>query len=84
MDQTYYVIDMLCWRGYSLYDCTAEFRFFWLQSKLAETGAFDPPSHYHKYRFSLVPVYPCDQSGLHAAYSGAVAYVKDGLLFYNK
>ncbi|CAN6464786.1 unnamed protein product [Victoria cruziana] len=37
-DQTYYVIDMICWRGYSLYDCTAEFRFFWLNSKLAETA----------------------------------------------
>ncbi|ONI07986.1 hypothetical protein PRUPE_5G151700 [Prunus persica] len=84
MDQTYYVIDMVCWRGYSLYDCTAEFRFFWLNSKLAETGACEPPSHYHKYRFSLVPVHTCDQSGLHAAYAGGVPYVKDGLLFYNK
>ncbi|XP_028229430.1 snurportin-1-like isoform X2 [Glycine soja] len=49
-DQTYYVIDMVCWRGYPLSDCTAEFRFFWLTSKLAETDAFEPPSHYHKYR----------------------------------
>ncbi|XP_057728459.1 uncharacterized protein LOC130944248 [Arachis stenosperma] len=84
VDQTYYVIDMVCWRGYSLYDCAAEFRFFWLNSKLAETGACEPPSHYHKYRFSLVPVYCCDQSGLCAAYTGSVPYVKDGLLFYNK
>lgn len=83
-DQTYYVIDMVCWRGYSLYDCTSEFRFFWVNSKLAETGACDPPSYYHKYRFSLVPVYSCDQSGLCSAYSAPVPYVKDGLLFYNK
>lgn len=83
-DQTYYVIDMVCWRGYSLYDCTAEFRFFWLNSKLAETGACDPPSQYHRYRFSLVPVYNCDQDGLSAAYTGPAPYVKDGLLFYNK
>ncbi|BBH03673.1 hypothetical protein Prudu_014608, partial [Prunus dulcis] len=52
--------------------------------RLAETGACEPPSHYHKYRFSLVPVHTCDQSGLHAAYAGGVPYVKDGLLFYNK
>lgn len=83
-DQTYYVIDMLCWRDYSLSDCTAEFRFFWLNSKLAESGACEPPSHYHKYRFSLVPVYACDSNGLNAAYSASVPYVKDGLLFYNK
>ncbi|KAG6746162.1 hypothetical protein POTOM_050676 [Populus tomentosa] len=84
LDQTYYVIDMVCWRGYSLYDCAAEFRFFWLNSKLGETGACDPPSFYHKYKFSTVPVYNCDQNGLFSAYSGAVPYVKDGLLFYNK
>ncbi|KAJ6374499.1 hypothetical protein OIU78_030081 [Salix suchowensis] len=36
------------------------------------------------YRFSAVPVYNCDQNGLFSAYSGAVPYVKDGLLFYNK
>lgn len=84
LDQTYYVIDMVCWRGYSLYDCTAEFRFFWLNSKLVETGACDLPSHYHKYRFSLVPVYVCDRDGLYAAYTASVPYVKDGLLFYSK
>ncbi|GAV56561.1 hypothetical protein CFOL_v3_00103 [Cephalotus follicularis] len=84
LDQTYYVIDILCWRGYSLYDCTAEFRFFWLNSKLAETGACDSPSQYHRFRFSSVPVYECDQGGLHAAYTGVVPYVKDGLLFYYK
>ncbi|KAK4776830.1 hypothetical protein SAY86_005518 [Trapa natans] len=83
-DQTYYVIDILCWRGYSLYDCSAEFRFFWLNSKLAESGACGPPSQYHRYRFSLIPVYNCDHNGLSAAYMGAVPYMKDGLLFYNK
>ncbi|MBA0593103.1 uncharacterized protein LOC105764787 [Gossypium raimondii] len=84
LDQTYYVIDMVCWNGYSLYDCTAEFRFYWLNSKLEESGACNAPSHYHKFRFSAVPVYNCDQSGLHAAYTGVVPYAKDGLLFYNK
>ncbi|XVF08705.1 hypothetical protein REPUB_Repub07fG0026500 [Reevesia pubescens] len=84
LDQTYYVIDMVCWNGYSLYDCTAEFRFFWLNSKLEESGACNPPSYYHKFRFSAVPVYTCDQSGLYSAYNGVVPFVKDGLLFYNK
>ncbi|MQL74791.1 hypothetical protein Taro_007161 [Colocasia esculenta] len=52
--------------------------------ELAETGACDPPSTYHKYRFSSIPIYDCNQTGLHAAYATAVPYVKDGLLFYNK
>ncbi|XP_052181679.1 uncharacterized protein LOC127794542 [Diospyros lotus] len=84
LDQTYYVIDLVCWAGYSLYECTAEFRFFWLSSKLVESGACEPPSFYHKYRFGLVPICNCDQAGLHTAYTGAVLYIKDGLLFYNK
>ncbi|XP_039126030.1 snurportin-1 [Dioscorea cayenensis subsp. rotundata] len=83
-DQTYYVIDMVCWRGYSLYDCTAEFRFFWLNSKLVETGACNPPSTYHRYRFSVVSIYDCNQMGLHAAYAGSMPFSRDGLLFYNK
>lgn len=83
-DQTYYVIDMVCWAGMSLYECTTEFRFFWLNSKLVETGACNAPSAYHKFRFSTVPIYNCDQEGLNAAYTGPVPYVKDGLLFCNK
>ncbi|XP_060206705.1 uncharacterized protein LOC132634702 isoform X2 [Lycium barbarum] len=83
-DETYYVIDGVCWAGISLYECTAEFRFFWLNSKLAETGACDAPSTYHRYRFSTLPVYNCDKEGLQTAYAGQVPYVKDGILFYNK
>lgn len=83
-DETYYVIDGVCWAGISLYECTAEFRFFWLNSKLTETGACDVPSTYHKYKFSALPVYNCDKEGLQTAYAGQVPYVKDGLLFYNK
>lgn len=83
-DQTYYVVDMVCWAGFSLYECTVEFRFFWLNSKLVEVGACDAPSSYHKFRFSTVPVYDCNQKGLQTAYAGVMPYVKDGLLFLNK
>ena len=30
------MIDLLCWKGFSLFDCTAAFRLFWLRTKLAE------------------------------------------------
>lgn len=83
-DQTYYVIDMVCWAGMSMYECTTEFRFFWLNSKLVESGASNDPSTYHRYSFRTLVVYNCDQEGLTAAYTGPVSYVKDGLLFYNK
>nr|GEV53055.1 snurportin-1 [Tanacetum cinerariifolium] len=76
LDQTYYVIDMVCWAGISFYECTAEFRFFWMNSKLVESGACEAPSAYHKYRFSLVPVYNCDHEGLQTAYTGVVPHYR--------
>ena len=53
---TYYIQDVLAWRGYSLVDCGAEFRLFWLQSKLAEEtegewrldGGLEGPGHQHR------------------------------------
>ncbi|KAL2634022.1 hypothetical protein R1flu_005501 [Riccia fluitans] len=83
-DKTYYVLDVMCWRGYSLYDCTTEFRLFWMNSKLAETEACQPPSQYNRYRFSVLPVYECDLGGLQAAYSAPVPYTRDGVLFVNR
>jgi hypothetical protein len=38
-DRTYYVLDVMMWKGYALYDCAAEFRFFWARTKLAEALA---------------------------------------------
>ncbi|GLC63873.1 hypothetical protein PLESTF_000092700 [Pleodorina starrii] len=43
-NNTYYVLDLLCWRGYALYDTAAEFRTFWLTSKFQEEGLVPPPA----------------------------------------
>ncbi|CAI5492829.1 unnamed protein product [Closterium sp. Naga37s-1] len=69
-NNTYYVLDVMAWRGYSLYDCTAEFRLFWLQTHLPQCGACDPPSHFHRFRFAPVPFFECHCQGLEAAYCG--------------
>ncbi|XP_052663071.1 snurportin-1 isoform X2 [Harpia harpyja] len=34
--QTYYILDVMCWRGHPVYDCQTDFRFFWLSSKIQE------------------------------------------------
>jgi hypothetical protein len=68
---TFFIQDVLAWRGYSLVDCGAEFRLFWLTSKLQEEEAAsssssswtldggDPgPGHPHRCTPSWqVPVY---------------------------
>lgn len=35
-NNTFYVLDVMCWKGYLLYNCTTEFRWYWLRDKLAE------------------------------------------------
>jgi snurportin-1 len=83
-DKTYYVIDLMCWRGYFVFDCRVEFRFFWMKTKLTETGALCAPSAHHHYRFSVVPVYECNVPSLQEVYSGPVPFERDGILFYNR
>ncbi|XP_064524554.1 snurportin-1 isoform X2 [Pseudopipra pipra] len=34
--RTYYILDVMCWRGHPVYDCQTDFRFFWLSSKIQE------------------------------------------------
>lgn len=74
-DGAYYVLDVMCWGGYLLYDCTAEFRFYWLRAKLAEIGEDVARP---------VPYFECDVQGLRQAYEAPLPYVRDGLLFYDK
>lgn len=59
-DSVYYVLDMMCWKGYALYDCSAEFRLFWVQSKLAECMP-GPGQEQQRYSFVPVPAFNCSQ-----------------------
>ena len=65
-DRTLYVLDLMCWAGYLLYDCGAEFRMFWAQSKLAELDAAASPAATtdHSLRFRPVSAHPCTQGQL--------------------
>ena len=74
----------MCWKGYSLYACSAEFRLFWVQSKLEEssaTSAFatsvsggggEAPLAGQRRRFLPLPAYRCTPGGLHMAHSQPV------------
>lgn len=57
-NSTYYIIDMMCWKGYALYDCSAEFRLFWVQGKLAECASGSAQDQ-ARYPFVPVPAYTC-------------------------
>jgi snurportin-1 len=68
-DRTLYVLDLMCWAGYLLYDCSAEFRTFWACSKLAELDAAAPPTTPAAARHCFRPVlaHPCNQGQLSTA-----------------
>ena len=72
----------MCWKGYSLYSCSAEFRLFWVQSKLAESdataahaasitrgggGAGQQEKQQGTRRFLPLPAYRCTPGGLEMA-----------------
>uniref|UniRef100_A0A7N8X7H8 Snurportin-1 n=1 Tax=Mastacembelus armatus TaxID=205130 RepID=A0A7N8X7H8_9TELE len=51
VDRTYYILDVMCWRGHPVYDCPTEFRFYWLQSKVQETEGLSEIAKRNPFRF---------------------------------
>eukprot|EP00752_Nemacystus_decipiens_P013797 g12249.t1 len=85
LDHTFFVLDMMAWKGYPLYDCNADFRFYWVRTKLQEAdGPLDSITSRNAYRIKPTPYHECDRQGLAHAYSSPVPFIKDGLLFHLK
>ena len=85
--ECYFICDVLCWKGHALVDCTAEFRFFWLQQKWVEEASQASQHHevQNPYPLHLLPWYSCDPQGLDAAYrSLVVPFTRDGLQFLHR
>ncbi|CAI5716473.1 unnamed protein product [Hyaloperonospora brassicae] len=82
-NETFYVLDVMCWKGYLLYNCTTEFRLYWMRDKLSE-GVTAAVASANPFRFLPVPCYESDPTGIMAAYSTTYPFLKDGLLFYMK
>ena len=71
-EQTYYVLDVLAWKGQQLADCTTEFRLYWLRTKLAEARAMETTSR-NPCRFVPLDYSDCPAASLRQAYAGPVA-----------
>ncbi len=75
----------MVWRGRELYDCTTEFRFFWMHSKLEEEKLTTTSSNLGNKKLCLpLPAYPATATGIHAAYSDPVTFTRDGLYFIHR
>lgn len=84
--KVYYVLDVLSWRAQPLTSCEAEFRLYWIDSKLGETeelGERDTERNAH-------PILPLPRISCNSDLSAALMDLPpellplDGLLFYHR
>jgi len=82
-NSTYYILDMLCWKGYSLYDCETDFRFYWKLTKLDEVDV-KQESERNPFKFLPLPYNECTKEGFSQCVSTTFPFVVEILFFYNK
>ncbi|GAN10149.1 snurportin-1-like [Mucor ambiguus] len=87
---TFYVLDIMCWRGYPIFDCDTNFRHFWLQTKLESNELDRADGHNQFYKF--IPLKPVLTTETQQVIQDPEQYIKsqdlcydiDGLLFYHR
>ncbi|RCH79441.1 hypothetical protein CU098_005729, partial [Rhizopus stolonifer] len=88
---TFYIIDVMCWRGYSVTDCDTTFRNFWLHTKFESNDFNTANSENRYYKFTPLKFTPTSEVSVIASnperYLNEIqqnTYEIDGLLFYHK
>ena len=81
---TFYVLDLMCWRGHEVFDSDTEFRAYWLASKFEEEPAPMHRAHGNPCVFLPMPLVPCTPEGIIAAVTKPYHTAIDGVLFYHK
>uniref|UniRef100_A0A665UHR9 Snurportin-1 n=2 Tax=Echeneis naucrates TaxID=173247 RepID=A0A665UHR9_ECHNA len=84
VDRTYYILDVMCWRGHPVYDCPTEFRFYWLQSKVQETDGLSEIAKRNPFRFVSLQSTDCTAESIQKALAAEYSFSVDGLLFYHR
>ncbi|XP_061078251.1 snurportin-1 [Conger conger] len=84
VDRTFYILDVLCWRGHPVYDCPTDFRFYWLQSKVQEEEALSEIVKRNPYRFLSLQSVGCSPESIQQALAQEYSFSVDGLLFYHR
>ncbi|RWS09191.1 Snurportin-1-like protein [Dinothrombium tinctorium] len=84
--KTFYVLDVIHWNDVSFYDSEAEFRFFWLTSKLNECPEISDISDLNEYKFVCLNRHKCNLKSVETAVQEKREFTEqiDGLLFFHK
>jgi len=81
--KTFYVLDLMCWKGYALYDCATDFRFYWKITKLEEVNVRET-SKTNPFSFISLPYFEATKEGLAQCIATPFPFQTETLLFYNK
>ncbi|XP_027028867.2 snurportin-1 isoform X1 [Tachysurus fulvidraco] len=84
VDRTYYILDVMCWRGHPVYDCSTEFRFYWLQSKVEEVEGLSEICNRNPFRFVSLSSISCTTESIQKGLAHDYSFSVDGLLFYHR
>jgi len=84
VDRTYYILDVMCWRGHPVYDCPTEFRFYWLESKVQETDGLSDIAKRNPFKFVGLKSTACSPESIQQALAAEYNFKVDGLLFYHR
>jgi len=87
--KTYFILDVISWRGYELQECTTEFRFFWKMTKLEEMEKehglnVKEVSPENPFAFLPLPYYDCSQAGIQMATGQNFPFRQMAIYFYHK
>ncbi len=83
--RTFFIVDLMCWKGHPVYDSDTEFRFYWLRTKLnEECDALSTTSRVNPYKFLPLTSYPSTHSSLAKVLGSKWPLEVDGLLFFHK
>ncbi|CAO3650225.1 unnamed protein product [Cunninghamella blakesleeana] len=91
---TFYVLDMMCWNGYAIYDCDTDFRQFWLMTKFNHQEDMLPKTNQNQF-YQFKPLIPAPTKDLENILHDPTSYLThyqsqqfhypiDGLLFYHR
>ena len=82
---TFYILDMMCWKANLYYQCDSAFRFFFLQSKITEIPYVSQISDNNPYRFLPLPTFYCTLEGIDlASNSQHIGFNPTFITFYDK
>jgi len=85
INRTYWMLDLISYKGTSMYESETDFRFFWLNTKLLEENPnISTYSPVNPYKFIPCSYVPCLNNDIVNALTDMTSYQVDGVLFYHR